>query len=669
MQTNAAYWRAVTTPSPRLPMTPLTLRLLGPGALLAGAAAVRTHSARTFALLAYLVMEPGRRHARDSLVDLLWPDLPQASGRQSLRQALYSLRAVAGGRLSNCLQVDARSVQFQAPDQDPPLDIDVHRFLAAVRSAHEADWRAAAQIHRAPLLDGMVAVPGPTFVAWLMAARDRLGALALQNLGRLVTGHMARAEWDAAARDAHAMVELDPTSEVASRYLLRIFAAQGLVQAVDAEWARLCARLSQWLEVEPSAESAALYAALRRQGATPPAPRPALAAAPDAAALAGGHAAARDAEAMVWAAQAAERVFAYNHAADLYDRALRVMSRGATATAQRVDVLMRREAVLERLGHRADQAQVIDEAMALAQELADPARVAVVCLRRAGVCAYLRRHDEARAAAERALQIFRDLGDAPGEAEALRELGFTHWHAEQHAEALQRTREALDLHRCIGDATGEATALHNLAEVHRGLGSPRQGCQLFEQATRLHWATDNPAGEILSLFGWAQALRQAGDLPGSAEKLQAALKLTDLRGERVMHSRVLHALSMLHAAEGAMDLAVDHMRRVIEIDRAIGYGHALGHDLIDLSNLHLQAGEVSQARVAMLEAMVWFGFADDDDAIASTQARLAVLDAEGAAGVLSMGTRGGVKSHLSLGEGKVYCEFESPLGQARQSLA
>jgi DNA-binding SARP family transcriptional activator len=439
------------TPAPVDTAPALTLRLLGPGVLLADGTAVRTHSARTFALLAYLALEPERPHARDTLVDLLWPDLPQPSGRQSLRQALYSLRAVAGGQLGVCLQVDARSVQFLAPDQGRLLDIDVHRFLTTVRSADEADWRTAAALHRAPLLDGMVAVPGPTFDAWLLAARDRLGALALQNLGRLVTGHMARVEWDAAARHAQAMVALDATSEVAAQYLLRIFAAQGLTQAVDAEWARLCAQLSQLLGVAPSAESAALHAALRRQGATPQGPSPARAATPADAVLSGGHAAgARDAEAMVWAAQAAERVFAYNHAADLYDRALRVMARGAPATAQQVDVLMRREAVLERQGRRADQALVIDDAMAMAQALGDQSRVAVVCLRRAGVCAYLRRHDEARAAAERALQIFRDLGDAPGEAEALRELGFTHWHAEQHAEALQldpRSTRSAPAHR------------------------------------------------------------------------------------------------------------------------------------------------------------------------------------------------------------------------------
>ena len=136
-----------------------------------------------------------------------------------------------------------------------------------------------------------------------------------------------------------------------------------------------------------------------------------------------------------------------------------------------------------------------------------------------------------------------------------------------------------------------------------------------------------------------------------------------------MHSRVLHALATQHAAQGALDLAVDCMRRAIVVDRAIGYAHALGHDLVDLSGLHLQTGDVAQARVAMREALVWFGFNDDSDAQDATRARLADLDMHGAAAVLSPSLRGGVKSHVSLGEGKVYCEFESPLGRARHAVA
>lgn len=611
------------------------------------------------------MLEPGRRHARATLVDLLWPDLPETSGRQSLRQALYSLKTVGGGRLNPCLQVDPGWVLFEAPAQDSPVDIDVHRFLCAAHGETETHWLAAAAIHIAPLLDGVVAVPGPDHQAWLLAARDRLRALALQNLGRLAAAHMARSQWPQAARFAGAMCELDSTSEVASQYLLRIFAAQGLVQSVDAEWARLCAQLSQDLGVAPGAESQALYRALRQPTATPPEPRPAPAPqavqAVQAAPTTSMPAVAREAEAMVWAGQAAERVFAFDQAADLYDRALRVMACDSAASAPLVDMLLRREAMLERLGRRAEQSALIDQAMAIAQGLGDPARVATVCLRRASVATYRRRHDDAQAAAELALQTFRELGDAPGQAEALRELGFVHWHAEQHAQALARTREALELHRHIGDVTGEATALHNLAEIHRGLGSPGQASRLFEQAMQLHWAARNPVGEIMSLFGWAQALRQSGDLDGCKRKLEAALKLSELSGERVMHSRVLHALSTHSAVQGALVVAVDLMRRAIAVDRSIGYAHALGHNLIDLSNLHLLKGEGVQARVAMLEALVWFGFNEDHGALDKTRARLDQLEQNGPGSLLATGLRAGVKSHLSLGEGKVYCEFESPL--------
>lgn len=585
-------------------MTATTLRLFGPGVLTADDAVVRLHSARTLGLLAFLVLEPGRRHARAALVDLLWPDLPETAGRQGLRQALYSIKTVAGGRLGGCLLIDPTSVQFNAPAASA-IDIDVLRFLHAVHGASNAQWRAAAAIEPTPLLDGLATVPGQEFEAWLSAARERLRALALHNLGRLASGHMARGEWDEAAPFAQAMRDLDPNSEVASQFLLRISAARGRVFDLDAEWTRLCRCLSQGLSVGPSADTEALYRALRRDAA---AQVPVAEWQPDRTGAMSNSAAgdaAHEAESMVWAGQAAERVFAFNQAADLYGRALRVMARNhAPPTPRRIDLLLRQEAMLERLGRRADQVAVIDEAMAIAQRLDDVARMALVGLRRAGVMAYQGRHADARAAAQCALGLFRDMRDTPGEAEALRELGFVHWHAENHAEALSRTREALDLHRRIGDVTGEATALHNLAEIHRSLGSPRQAGQWFEQAIRLHWVSRNPVGEILSLFGWAQALRQMGDLSGANDKLQAALELSAGSGERVMHSRVLHALSMQHAAQGAPQAAFDFIHRAIAVDRAIGYSHALGHDLVDLANLHLAQRELAQARVALREAQM-----------------------------------------------------------------
>ena len=181
-----------------------------------------------------------------------------------------------------------------------------------------------------------------------------------------------------------------------------------------------------------------------------------------------------DIESIVRAGQAAERVDAFSQAADLYDRALKLMAQHEAAPRQRrVDVLLLHEAVLERLGRRADQERTIAEALCLAEALGDGGLVATVLLRRAGASAYLGRHAEACRAAERALRLYREMGDLPGEAEALRELGFVHWRAEDYGAALHHARDALALHRQMGDLAGEATALHNLAEIHRELGSPR----------------------------------------------------------------------------------------------------------------------------------------------------------------------------------------------------
>lgn len=639
-------------------MSVLQLHLLGPGELSLEGRPVRLHSERTLALLAFLALESDRPHTRARLAALLWGDLGEGAARQNLRQALYSLRGVAEGRLGAALQADHDLVRLVP---EAPLQVDVLRFLDAVGGTDEAQWTVAALLYRAPLLDGRDFDRCAEYQAWLDTARDRLHARAVQNLDRLAIGGMARAAWDGALQWAEAMRSLEPASESASQHLLRIHAARGRPDAVDAEWARLSGLLQRELGIRPTADTARLYRTLRREAsdfpATERAPDPAVTPAG-----AGLPAMAGDTESILRAARAAERVYAFGHAVDLYERALRLMERAEGAAPQRrCDVLLSEATALERLGRRAEQSAALDQALAIARGCGDPERAAVILLQRASAEAYVGHHAAAQRAAEEALATFTTMGDLPGQAEALRELGFVHWHAQDYAAALQRARDALALHRHIGDVAGEATALHNMAEIHRGLGSPRQAADGFEQAMRLHWAAGHREGEILSLFGWAQALQQEGDAPGAQRKLEAALELSERHGERTMQARALHALAMHHLALGQTEAALASIRRAIEVDRSTGYAHALGHDLVDFAGLHLLRGEVGQARLALEEALVWFALTQDADALASTRERLHDLDAGRAASILPAGPRRGVKSHLPLGEGKVYCEFESPL--------
>ena len=71
----------------------LSLSLLGPfAAYLEERPLTQLTAQKAQALLIYLVVESRQIHPRDLLMTLLWPDYPQTSARQSLRQHLYLLR-------------------------------------------------------------------------------------------------------------------------------------------------------------------------------------------------------------------------------------------------------------------------------------------------------------------------------------------------------------------------------------------------------------------------------------------------------------------------------------------------------------------------------------------------------------------------------------------------
>ncbi|MGD8475316.1 MAG: winged helix-turn-helix domain-containing protein [Anaerolineae bacterium] len=77
-------------------MVTTEIRFLGPPTLTKTGHPVRLHSAKALALLAYLVLEADTIHSREKLAELLWGETPEPRARQSLRQALYSMRRALG---------------------------------------------------------------------------------------------------------------------------------------------------------------------------------------------------------------------------------------------------------------------------------------------------------------------------------------------------------------------------------------------------------------------------------------------------------------------------------------------------------------------------------------------------------------------------------------------
>lgn len=141
---------------------PWTLRLLGAVEARRGGRVVTRWPSRAAALLlARLAMAPQQAHAREALVELLWPGVAHDVGRNRLRQVLSTLRSL--------LEDDGQAPLIDADRQhirlaSGSLRCDAHDFEQALRRGELASARA---------LYGGELMPGH-YDEWVLEARRHL---------------------------------------------------------------------------------------------------------------------------------------------------------------------------------------------------------------------------------------------------------------------------------------------------------------------------------------------------------------------------------------------------------------------------------------------------------------------------------------------------------------
>jgi serine/threonine-protein kinase len=211
---------------------------------------------RRLALLAYLaVAAPRGLHRRDAILPLFWPELDQDHARAALRQALRVIRGTLGTVITS--------------RGDDEIGLDFERFQcdadAFDRAIAGGRWNEALELYRGELLEGFFISGAPEFERWLDAERARLRAAAVGGARALVERATEVGDVAAAAQWAERGLRLAPLDEALMQRLIGLLDRRGdragAVQAYD-DFAR---RLVQELEVQPSAETQALLAAVRER--------------------------------------------------------------------------------------------------------------------------------------------------------------------------------------------------------------------------------------------------------------------------------------------------------------------------------------------------------------------------------------------------------------------
>jgi DNA-binding SARP family transcriptional activator len=217
-----------------------TLKLLGPTHLKASGGATEGLERKMAALLAFLALEGST--PRQKLAGLLWPEIPETSARNNLRQLLHRLRRSVG---------DGVLVLDDPLRLSEDVQVDVLELLEHARHGSAKEMLAVG----GELLTNLEYDDSPDLAEWVWAERERLQGLRRRALEVELRRLEREGEYDTALQYAEALIEADPASEQTHRSLMRLHHLRGDRTAALRAFERCKAALELHLGLEPFPET------------------------------------------------------------------------------------------------------------------------------------------------------------------------------------------------------------------------------------------------------------------------------------------------------------------------------------------------------------------------------------------------------------------------------
>lgn len=242
-------------------MARLKLFFLGPfQAMLDDRPVPGFESNKVRALMAFLVVESARPHARETVAALLWPDHHNHSAINSLRSALANLRGVIDDRSADppFLLISRVSLQFN-PASDYELDVNQLEGIAT-REIAQLEWLYE---HRGEFLEGFSLPDSSPFEEWLRGRREQCRRAIYQAFERLAHHYEGDGAIDRSITCAHRQLEMEAWDEGVHRRLMRLLALTGQRGQALLQYEECRRVLNEELNVTPSHETTALYERIR----------------------------------------------------------------------------------------------------------------------------------------------------------------------------------------------------------------------------------------------------------------------------------------------------------------------------------------------------------------------------------------------------------------------
>jgi CHAT domain-containing protein/Tfp pilus assembly protein PilF len=203
--------------------------------------------------------------------------------------------------------------------------------------------------------------------------------------------------------------------------------------------------------------------------------------------------------------------------------------------------------------------------------------------------------DDSLAKFQKALELWKRIGDRPRQADALDHIGFVLHFQGKMKEAIEAYQQALDFSKTDGDDRGAIPALFGLAFTNYDTAQYAKTADLAGQALDLAQAAGDPRGQsdALSVVGLSAVGK--GDTGRAKTSFLAMLDAAQKAGDRVREADAHNDLGLLEFQLGNAPESEQHYNQALAIDREEKEPVKVAQELSNLGALHASIGDHREA--------------------------------------------------------------------------
>ncbi len=271
-----------------------------------------------------------------------------------------------------------------------------------------------------------------------------------------------------------------------------------------------------------------------------------------------------------------------------------------------IDILLVKERLYDTLGARDRQEAVIEEMFSILSQEEDVGRLAAVQLRHGDLLTQLGKYFDAEEALESSLALRGQIGDEPGESNALRSLSFLRWHQGRSREALACNERALAIDQKRGDGKSIVHDLTNLAAVLQSLDDTKGALAKLTEALTLDAAGD-PFHRMTIFYNIANIHSKQSRYDEALTYYEEALRPCMDHRLYINQTLVLGCIASMYQKQGNLEKSLHYYQQVVDISKRITYPQGSVNGLRGVVDILLLRNQANEALPYLLESIAILG--------------------------------------------------------------